>query len=95
VFLARAGTLVTPALTRCGVEGAQRSRVLALARAAGVACEERDTGFEELEAADEVFLTNSVIGVWPVVALDGWRWPPGPLARRFQQLIEDEDARGA
>lgn len=95
VFLGLGGVLVTPALTRCGVEGAQRSRVLALARTAGIACEERDTGFDELEAAEEVFLTNSVIGIWPVAALDGRRWPPGPLARRLQRLIEDEDARGA
>lgn len=95
VFFARGGTLVTPALTRCGVEGAQRGRILALAGAEGIACEVRDAGFDELELADEVFLTNSVIGVWPVVALGERRWPPGPLARRFQQLIGEDDARGA
>jgi 4-amino-4-deoxychorismate lyase len=95
VFLARGGVLVTPALTRCGVEGAQRARVLALARAEGIACEVRDTGFEELERADEVFLTNSVIGLWPVAALGERRWAPGVLARRFQRLIEEDDARGA
>jgi 4-amino-4-deoxychorismate lyase len=95
VFFARGGTLVTPALTRCGVEGAQRGRILALAGAEGIACEVRDAGFDELEGADEAFLTNSVIGLWPVVALGERRWAPGPLARRFQRLIEEDDARGA
>lgn len=95
VFLARGGTLLTPALTRCGVEGAQRERVLALARAESIPFEVRDVAFGELEGADEVFLTNSVIGVWPVVALGERRWAPGDLARRFQRLIERDDARGA
>jgi 4-amino-4-deoxychorismate lyase len=95
VFFARGGTLVTPALTRCGVEGAQRSRILSLAHAEGIPCEVRDAGFDELDGADEVFLANSVIGVWPVAALGERAWRPGELARRFQRLIEESDARGA
>ncbi|MGE0357815.1 MAG: aminodeoxychorismate lyase [Burkholderiales bacterium] len=95
VFLVSRGRLATPLLTRCGVEGAQRARVLDLAGAAGVACEVRDVAFAELRDADEVFLTNSVIGLWPVAALDGWRWAPGPVALRLRRLIEEDDARGA
>jgi 4-amino-4-deoxychorismate lyase len=95
VFFAAAGRLVTPALTRCGVAGSQRERVLALARAAGVACEVRDAGFDELERADEAFLTNSVIGLWPVAAFGDRRWEPGPIARRLQRLLGEDDAGGA
>jgi 4-amino-4-deoxychorismate lyase len=95
VFFVRQATLVTPELSRCGVNGAQRERVLDLARAAGIACEVRDAGFRELLEADEVFLTNSIIGIWPVVALDERRWPPGTVTRRLQRLVEDDDARGA
>lgn len=95
VFFATGGRLVTPELSRCGVAGAQRARVLDLARAAGIACEVRDAGFEELEGADEAFLTNSVIGLWPIAALGARRWAPGPIARRLQALVEEDDARGA
>jgi 4-amino-4-deoxychorismate lyase len=94
VFLATGGRLVTPDLSRCGVAGAQRERVVDLADAAGIACEIRDVDFAELHDAEEVFLTNSVIGLWPVVALDAQRWQPGPLARRLQALIGEADARG-
>jgi 4-amino-4-deoxychorismate lyase len=94
VFLVRDGGVATPALGRCGVAGAQRGRVIDLLRGEGVDCEESDIPFEALEAADEAFLTNSLIGAWPVVALDARRWPVGPLARRVQALIVEDDARG-
>ena len=95
VFLVSHGIVVTPGLTRCGVAGAQRERVLDIARALGCACEVRDVAFEELARADEVFLTNSLIGLWPVAALEGTSWHPGPLTRRLQEQVEADDARGA
>jgi 4-amino-4-deoxychorismate lyase len=95
IFLSTGGALVTPSLARCGVEGSQRARVLELAAADGIACEVRDATFDELDRADEVFLTNSVIGLWPVAAFGGRRWAPGPLARRLQRLLEEHDARAA
>lgn len=92
VFLVRGGHLITPELSRCGVAGAQRERVLDLARAESIACEVRDIAFGEVEEADEVFLTNSLIGLWPVAAFEARRWSPGPVTRRLQRLVEQEDA---
>jgi 4-amino-4-deoxychorismate lyase len=93
VFLVLGGRLATPDLARCGVTGAQRGRAIDLARAAGMPVEVRDVALDELLEADEVFLTNSLIGLWPVVALEERRWQPGPLAARLQALIEEDDAR--
>jgi 4-amino-4-deoxychorismate lyase len=95
VFLGIGERLVTPDLSRCGVSGSQRERVIDLARAEGIGVEIRDVGFDELGKAGEVFLTNSVIGLWPVVALDERRWAPGALTRRLQRVVGEEDARQA
>lgn len=95
VFLESAGALVTPSLSRCGVRGSQRERVLELARGEGLRCEVRDVDFGELRGAGEVFLTNSVRGIRPVVAFGDLAWPAGPLARRLMRLIEEDDAREA
>ncbi len=92
VFLVRAGTVATPGLTRCGVIGAQRERVRDLLAAQGIACAERDVPFAELAGADELFITNSVIGIWPVVRLGTWARPPGPLTRLVQALVAADDA---
>ena len=73
--------------------GAQRERVREILSAAAISCTERDISWGELDVADEVFLTNSLIGVWPVAAMDARRWPAGPVTRRLQQLVAEDDAR--
>lgn len=70
VFLISAGRLVTPDLSRCGVAGVQRDRVIAYARQTGMPVEVRDVELDELRAADELFLTNSVFGLWPVARFE-------------------------
>ena len=93
VFIATGGVVSTPDLRRCGVIGAQRERARELLAGAGFDCRVRDIGWDELAGADEVFLTGSLIGAWPVARLDERRWVPGPVARRLQALIEEHDAR--
>lgn len=90
--------LADPALRgRCpyprsnALPGVTRRAVLALAAESGVACETSAVDVNRLLAADEVFLTNSVMGVMPVARLeqkpvgDG---TPGPLTRRLMRLYD-------
>jgi 4-amino-4-deoxychorismate lyase len=93
VFVAKGGKVATPGLARCGVVGAQRERVRELLAAEGIECVERDIRFEELVEADEVFLTNSLIGAWPVARFGERRWTPGPVTRRVQTLVGERDGQ--
>ncbi|MBU4434726.1 MAG: aminotransferase class IV [Alphaproteobacteria bacterium] len=69
LFWIEGDRLITPALD-CGVlAGITRGRVLTLARDLGIEVLEVAAGRERLEAADGVFLTNSLIGVRPVSRL--------------------------
>lgn len=92
LFVVQAGTLATPDLSRCGVAGAQRERIRERAASLGMPVVVRDIAWSELEQADEMFLTNSLIGLWPVAALEARRWEPGPITRRLQALLDEEDA---
>ena len=88
VFWVRANVLVTPALERCGVAGFIRRKVLALAATLGIRVEIRDGSRDELDAADEAFLTNSLVGIWPLARLDARRWDaPGPVTRRLTERL--------
>jgi len=68
------------------LRGVTRDIVLELARAAGIAVEERFLSREELLAADEVFITSTTLEVMPIARIDGQpvgEGRPGPVARRF------------
>ncbi len=88
VFLVVGGRLVTPDLSECGVAGVMRSVVLELAAAGGIGTEVRRVAVDELGAASEVFLTNSLIRIWPVVALDNLGWTVGPVTQRLHGHLE-------
>jgi 4-amino-4-deoxychorismate lyase len=93
VFIVAQGRVATPDLSRCGVVGAQRERVRELLAREGVACEVEDMGWDAITGADEIFLTNSLIGAWPVTRFEDRRWSAGPVTRRVQRMIADDDAR--
>lgn len=89
LFIAKGGVLVTADLSRCGVAGVMRAELLAQAQALGIECQVRDLSYAELLAADEVFLCNSLYGIWPVRALQAHDWPVGPLTRKLQVIARD------
>jgi 4-amino-4-deoxychorismate lyase len=87
VFIVAAGLLKTPRIERCGVAGVMRRVVLQEASRAGIAREECALNADDLNRADEIFLTNARIGIWPVRALEQRTLVPGPITRELQALL--------
>lgn len=87
LFLVSDGVLVTPALERCGVAGIMRAELLALADEASLAVAVRDVGLDELMNAEEVFLCNSLIRIWPVATLMDRTLTKGPITARLMALL--------
>lgn len=88
LYWIRDGVLRTPALDRCGVAGVMRDKVLAAAPSLGVRVDESPGSWDELLGADEAFVTNSVIGVWPLARIADRQWPaPGPVTRRVAEQL--------
>ncbi|KPX48875.1 aminodeoxychorismate lyase [Pseudomonas syringae pv. tagetis] len=86
LFLISKGCLLTADLSRCGVAGVMRAELLDQARNLELAVDIRDLHMSDLESADEVFLCNSVYGVWPVCGFAASNWPVGPLTRKLQGI---------
>ena len=96
VFLVVGGALVTPRIEDGPLPGVTREVVLECAARLGLAAEERATGLHALSAADEVFLTNSIVGLRPVASvLDWWDAPALPglvtsaLTREYAALTRE------
>jgi 4-amino-4-deoxychorismate lyase len=75
LFLVKSGQLITPLLDQCGVKGIMRQVVIETARDLAIKAEEQQVRVDDLKAADGLFLTNSLIGIWPVRVFDGVEYP--------------------
>lgn len=91
------GELATPEGDRV-LLGITRSSVMGIAEAEGLACREAPLTEDALKSAQEVFLTGTSVGVWPVVRIDDalvGDGNPGPttkrLARRYRAIVAGED----
>ena len=87
VFLVRESCLLTPRIDLCGVAGVMRRVVLREARRVGIPTRECELRAQDLQAADEVFLTNARVGIWPVRTLDARELNPGPVTRHLQSVL--------
>jgi 4-amino-4-deoxychorismate lyase len=87
LFAALNGTLITPSLLACGVAGVQRGRVIAWANVNNVPLEIRPLSWDEVINADELFIVNSLIGIWPISELEQQRWTSFPLVQRIRQEL--------
>jgi 4-amino-4-deoxychorismate lyase len=71
LFLVRGDRLLTPDLLQCGVAGVMRSVILDCAAQERIPHEIRALTLDDVRSADEVFVCNSLIGIWPVTLIDG------------------------
>ena len=90
VFLVDDGLLVTPDLTLCGVAGIMRSRVLEFAELHSIAFSIQPVALDRLLQADEIFVCNSLIGIWPVTGIDEHTFQKGPVTMRLQAGLADK-----
>ena len=94
LFLCSQGTLLTPDLSQSGVTGIMRDVVLDRAREMLLPCQVTWITREMLDRAEEVFLTNSVIGIWPVRRIESIQYDVGDTTRRLQKEIEGSHCFG-
>jgi branched-chain amino acid aminotransferase len=95
VFLVAGGVLGTPTAAACP-EGITRGVVLELAARAGIEFAVGDYSLTQFYTADEMFVTGTMGGIAPVIALDGrpiGDGAPGPVTLRLTGLLADLTAR--
>ena len=89
VFIVSRGALLTPDLSYSGVVGVIRELVLECAPALSLACRVTTLTREEILNAEEVFLTSSLIGLWPVIRVESKTYPVGPVTQQLRALIQE------
>jgi len=87
IFIVKDDKIVTPIIDQCGVAGVMRQNIAnKIAVQIGVEVIEQRLYKEDLFSADEVFLANSISGIWPVIECEKQRWLIGPITRSLQAM---------
>lgn len=90
LFVVSGGKLITPELSHSGVAGVQRDRVIGWSKQNNMPLEIRNIGLDEVMQADELFVVNSIIGLWPIRELEQRRWMKFPVAMQIRQAWSNE-----
>jgi branched-chain amino acid aminotransferase len=94
LFLVREGTLLTPPASEGVLPGIARETILELAQAAGIPCRQMPLTLADLAAADEAFVSNSVIELKPLRLLAGRALETGPMALDLGRRYAEAASRG-
>ncbi|EGU33300.1 4-amino-4-deoxychorismate lyase [Vibrio ichthyoenteri ATCC 700023] len=87
LFWRKGEVLYTPQLDMSGVAGVARRRVIEWAKDDDIVVEIGQFDVSHLLEADEVFITNSLLGTAPIRAIESQTFPIGMLTRRIQEKL--------
>jgi UPF0755 protein len=88
IFAIKNGVLLTPNLDECGIEGTRRRVIIELAKKLGIVVKIGDLSALELLNCDEVFITNSVMGIKPVCKINEQIYTKHPLTEQLSKTFE-------
>ena len=90
LFAVGDGVLATPDLTCSGVCGIMRGALLETAAELSITTEVRQMPASGLAHWDELFLCNSLIGIWPIKQIKHvGKYTTGPITRKLQQALRE------
>ena len=87
VFIVKGGELRTPELSKAGVAGVMRSYVMSLAESIEAEVKIMPLSLPDIEQADAVFMTGSLIGVWPVKCFNTTSYNNSEIINKLLNLI--------
>lgn len=87
LFLVENGILLTPKLDGCGVAGIIRGIIIELAADNNLLVEKANLSKARVLAADEIFLTNSIINLWPVKDIEGKEFSIGKVTQQLSAWL--------
>jgi len=78
-------TLFTPGLDQCGVSGIVRQQVLSIAKEKNITTNIQNLTIDDIGSMEEIFITNSIFGLWPVSCVGEVKYPVGDMTRNLKK----------
>ncbi len=92
IFIVKDSALYTPPVSTPVLPGIARKSVFEIAAQKSIKLEEKELCIEDVLAADEIFLTNTIMQIIPVVFLEKHVFSdgkPGPLTRKLTEYFRE------
>jgi len=70
LFVKLNGVWMTPSLSHCGITGITRDRTIEVFKQQGIKWAMTDISRLDIAKVDAAFLTNSLVGIWPVASIN-------------------------
>ena len=87
LFMIKNGEVHTPDLSVCGVAGVMRQTIIELLEKASVKVYIGRYTIDDLLAAEELFVSNSLIGLWPVKQFMQQTYTIGPVSQDMMRKL--------
>ncbi len=87
LFIIKDQVLYTPEIKLSGIKGVIRQIMIDIARQNQIVFQEAELSREFVLVADELFLTNSVMGIWPINFLENKSYPVGELTQKIKSFL--------
>ncbi|MGI2101160.1 aminodeoxychorismate lyase [Shewanella oncorhynchi] len=87
VFFIKDNRIITPSLALCGVAGVMREQIMLALLEQNMNIECLPVGAERLIEFDSAFITNSVLGIVDVLAIDSLKFTRAPITAQLRQTL--------
>ncbi|MCL5975661.1 MAG: aminodeoxychorismate lyase [Gammaproteobacteria bacterium] len=89
LFLVKNNELLTAELSSSGIAGIMRKQLIKVADELGIPLHITTLTLDDLKSAEEVFVCNSLIGIWPVIRITDLNvdFSHGPLTQILQNAL--------
>lgn len=89
IFAVKDNIIFTPDLSLSGVAGVMRKTIINLSKELGFSVYEKTLSKSEIGIADELFLTNSLVGIWPIRIIAKIQFTKvGKITKRLQEKLK-------
>ncbi len=89
VFFVKNAQIYTNAIEQCGIQGVMRDFIIKLAEGLGVNVICTQFTLQELLAADEIFISNSLIKIQAVATVNASEYlAPGPITQKLWEQLQ-------
>ena len=90
IYAIHGNTLITPKLDKCGVEGTRRAVILDLAKPLGIKVKVDTLSVKELGQANEVFISNSIIGIQSISQIGDISFGESPITKKIKDAFKEK-----